>query len=237
MTRAFQLVKERVDIVDVARKLGIEVNRFGKAHCPWHADDTPSLSFYDHNRRFHCFGGCDLDGDVIDLVCKQQNLSKLEAVRWLNQVYHLGLDLDAPTSTNQILREMQQRERRREQSLSFALWEKNSFLILSAYFRALLDWRKRFAPKSPDETPDPRFFESLHQLDYIEYLLDEVYIKGNKEVKATFFWSHERLIRAVEQRLCKGGVPYADRAGTGAGTAASFWPVVIEGGSRFDRVA
>lgn len=237
MSHAFELVKECVDIVNAAEKLGIEVNRFGKARCPWHPDDTPSLSFYDHNRRFHCFGGCDLDGDVIDLVCRQLGVSKLDAVRWLNETYHLGLELDASASSDHIRREIRQREQRQEQRRLFALWEKNSFLILSAYFRALRDWRGRLAPKNPDEIPDPCFLESLHRLDYIEYLLDEVYIKGSQEEKATFFWTHERLIRSIEQRLCKGGVPYANRTGAGVGAVAPFRPVVIESGPRFNRAA
>lgn len=236
MSRAFDLVKESVDIVDAAQRYGIVVNRFGKAHCPWHPDKTPSLSFYGGNRRYHCFG-CGADGDVIDLVCRQNDLSPLDAVRELNQTYRLGLELDAPENPAEIKRTIRTRDLLRAQKELFDLWDKNTFLILSAYFRALLGWRRDLAPRSPFEALDPRFVEALHQMDYIDYLLDEVYINGNRETKAAFFRSHEKLIRAIEQRLLKGGVPYAGRTAAGPDAAASFRPVVVEGGLRPERAA
>ena len=60
-------VKERVDIVDVARAYGINVNRNNKALCCFHNEKTPSLSFHKEKQIFKCFG-CGKGGDVISLV-------------------------------------------------------------------------------------------------------------------------------------------------------------------------
>ena len=42
----FQLIRRSVQIEEVAKWLGIEVHG-GKARCPFHNDQTPSLSFKD----------------------------------------------------------------------------------------------------------------------------------------------------------------------------------------------
>ena len=55
MSEDFRVVKESLDIADVASRYGVQVVRHNKAHCPFHADRTPSMSFYDQNRKFHCF--------------------------------------------------------------------------------------------------------------------------------------------------------------------------------------
>ena len=36
MPVAFEIVKDRVDIVDAAQRYGVQVVRGVKAHCPWH---------------------------------------------------------------------------------------------------------------------------------------------------------------------------------------------------------
>ncbi|MDQ5984286.1 MAG: DNA primase [Eubacteriales bacterium SKADARSKE-1] len=57
----FEEVKNQTDIVDVARHVGIIINRNGKAICPFHNDSTPSMSF--KNNYFKCFS-CDAHGDA-----------------------------------------------------------------------------------------------------------------------------------------------------------------------------
>lgn len=205
MPAAFEIVKDRVDIVDAAQRYGIQVVRGGKAHCPWHTDKTPSLSFYKDNSRFHCFS-CGAGGDVIDLVGMLLDLPAVDAVRELNSAYHLGLDLDKPESPETVRKAIRERRLRQKQQEIFRQWEKGSFFILSGYLHALRDWKRRYAPVSPDRPPHPRFIEALGRLDYLEYLLNEVYINGTKEEKAAFFRSHEGMIRDIEQRLRKEGI-------------------------------
>ena len=137
MSEDFAMVKEALDIVEVAKRYGVHVVRGNKAHCPFHCDRTPSMSFYDHNRKFHCFS-CNAGGDVIDLVQRLLNASKMEALRELNDTYRLGLDLDAPPSPEKVRRAVSLRRRRQQEQESFEQWERGAFLILSSYFRTLL---------------------------------------------------------------------------------------------------
>lgn len=52
----------------VERLLGQPVGRSGKVHCPFHADDTPSLHVYQKpGRGWYCFG-CGRGGTVYDLA-------------------------------------------------------------------------------------------------------------------------------------------------------------------------
>ena len=82
----FQQIRQSVDIEEVAKWLGLEVHA-GKARCPFHDDQTPSLSFKDG--RFKCFG-CDASGDAIDLVAKLQHVSTTEAAQKIAEVFHVN---------------------------------------------------------------------------------------------------------------------------------------------------
>lgn len=46
---------------------GYEPNREGKYLCPFHNEDTPSLSVTDDDKHFECFG-CHKEGNIVDLV-------------------------------------------------------------------------------------------------------------------------------------------------------------------------
>ena len=130
----------------------------------------------------------------------------VDAVRELNSTYHLGLDLDKPESPETVQKAIRQRRLRQKQQEVFRQWEKGSFLILSGYLHALRDWKRRYAPVSPDQPQHPRFIEALGWLDYLECLLNEVYVNGTKEEKIAFFRSHEGMIRTLEQRLRNEGI-------------------------------
>ena len=81
----FQKIRQEIPIEKVARWLGIEVLS-GKAKCPFHNDQTPSMSFKEG--RFKCFG-CDASGDAIDLVARLKNLSTTEAAQKITEVFHI----------------------------------------------------------------------------------------------------------------------------------------------------
>ena len=73
----FEAVKQSVTTRQAAELYGINVNRAGKANCPFHNDRTPSMKV---DKRFHCFG-CGADGDVIDFTA--QLYGSLPPKNWL----------------------------------------------------------------------------------------------------------------------------------------------------------
>lgn len=82
----YQQIRQEVNIEEVARWLGIHVQN-GKARCPFHNDQTPSLSFKEG--RYKCFG-CDASGDAIDLVAKLRHLSMVEAAQRIMEAFHVS---------------------------------------------------------------------------------------------------------------------------------------------------
>lgn len=90
MTDVFRQTREMVSAQDAARRYGVEINRYGKARCPFHMEKTPSMSF--RGGRFKCFG-CGVAGDSIDFTGKLLGLEPLAAVERLNADFMLGLPL------------------------------------------------------------------------------------------------------------------------------------------------
>ena len=54
-----------------------------KAKCIWHADDSPSLTYYPANNTVYCFG-CQKAGDAIDVYMQIHGVPFKEAVKSLN---------------------------------------------------------------------------------------------------------------------------------------------------------
>ncbi len=78
--RIFEIVKENVNLREAAELYGIDVNRYGKALCPFHNDRHPSLYVADDH--YYCFA-CGEHGDVIDFVGRLFQLSPYDAARKL----------------------------------------------------------------------------------------------------------------------------------------------------------
>ncbi len=51
--------------------------------CPFHEEKTASFVIYTDTNKWHCFGACGIGGDVIDYVCKINNLKFIEAVKFI----------------------------------------------------------------------------------------------------------------------------------------------------------
>ena len=68
----FGTVKTSINTREAAVRYGVEVNRHGKALCPFHNDRHPSL-FVDDDH-YYCYA-CGEYGDVIDFTSKLHGLS------------------------------------------------------------------------------------------------------------------------------------------------------------------
>lgn len=75
--------------------------RTSKCLCPFHSEKTASMVVYHENQSFYCFG-CGAGGDVISFVMRIENLSYIEAVRFLAE--RAGMELPEEEKEDPILR-------------------------------------------------------------------------------------------------------------------------------------
>lgn len=158
----FGTVKTSINTREAAARYGVEVNRHGKALCPFHNDRNPSL-FVDDDH-YHCYA-CGEHGDVIDLTAKLFGLKLYEAAQKL--AYDFGITQDKPPD-----KAMQEKQNRKSEAQQLRENEKLCFSALMEYYKLLQEWKVLYAPRSPEDTPHDRFVQACHHLSYVEYLVD-----------------------------------------------------------------
>ena len=85
-------LKQQLDIYVVAERLGMKIDKYHRAHCPFHDDKRPSLQFSKEKQIATCFSGnCDAGTmDVITLTEKTLQVTTHQAIKWLEQEF-LGI--------------------------------------------------------------------------------------------------------------------------------------------------
>ena len=158
----FQNVKYGVNCREAAERYGIEVNRYGKALCPFHNDRHPSLYVTDDH--YYCFA-CGAHGDVIDFAANLFELPLYGAAQRLAADF--GIDTDRPPT-----KEILEKRRQRTEAQQLMENERLCFSILSDYARVLRRWKMQYAPLTQGEPLHERFIEACRNLDQTEYYLD-----------------------------------------------------------------
>lgn len=158
----FGAVKTSINTREAAERYGVEVNRHGKALCPFHNDRHPSL-FVDDDH-YHCYA-CGEHGDVIDLTAKLFGLKLYEAAQKL--AYDFGITQDKPPT-----KAMQEKQNRKSAAQRLRENEKLCFSALMEYMKLLQEWKHLYAPMTLEEEWHPCFIEACDRLDYVEYLVD-----------------------------------------------------------------
>ncbi len=165
-------IKDRVTVTDVMSKYGFETNRKGFMKCPFHSEKTPSFSVYADGKKFYCFG-CGESGSCIDFVMKLFSINLGQAILRIDNDFGLGLSSTKPDLRESKKWKQEQQKKRNEKN---ALYAQRKRLI--SEHKRLWNNYLNFRPKSIDELPRAEFVESLHRLEYIRYLIDEIDRKG-----------------------------------------------------------
>lgn len=104
-----ELIKEKIDILQLCDKLELEVTRTGQNYvtlCPFHDERTPSFTLFPETNTYKCFG-CHVNGDAIELVKELQNLTFKESLVWLAELTKVEIQesdkKDAQPSTAPLL--------------------------------------------------------------------------------------------------------------------------------------
>ena len=133
----FGTVKTSINTREAAARYGVEVNRHGKALCPFHNDRNPSL-FVDDDH-YHCFA-CGEHGDVIDFTAKLFGLKLYEAAQKL--AYDFGITQDKPPT-----KAMQEKQNMKSEAQRLRENEKLCFSALLEYMKLLQEWKRLYAPE------------------------------------------------------------------------------------------
>ena len=190
--RIFEIIKENVNLREAAELYGIDVNRYGKALCPFHNDRHPSLYVADDH--YYCFA-CGEHGDVIDFVSRLEAVSPKEAALMLAQDFSIPYEDKEPPSRS---RRPQPRQESPEQQ--FKRMERYCFRVLSDYHNLLRRWKRDYAPKTPEEEWHPLFVEALQKQSHVEYLLDVLLFSDIGE-RAALITSYGKEVRNLERRM------------------------------------
>lgn len=100
-------VKSKSDIVSTISK-HLTLQKKGKTYwacCPFHYEKTPSFAVNEAEQFYHCYG-CGESGDVIKFIQKYENLSFVEAVKYLAQENNIKIpEIEQTTKDLQIMRQ------------------------------------------------------------------------------------------------------------------------------------
>jgi len=109
----FELIRE-IPLINIIERYSPNkvIYKAGKPWmvCPFHAEDTASLSL--KGNKWHCFG-CQAGGDATDFVSKLFNLKPIDAARMVANDYSLSDETDKPL-TQQQRQAIQQRQNRQQ---------------------------------------------------------------------------------------------------------------------------
>ena len=182
----FEAAKSMVTPRMAAEHYGMTVARNGMVCCPFHDDWHPSMKLYhDH---FHCFG-CQANGDVIEFTSKLFGITALEAAQ------KLAADFGIREARPSVLDKLKTYQTQAEN-------EKLCFRVLREYLHILQDWKKKYAPQTPQEKPHEHFVEACHMLECTQYMVDQLTISSSKErTKLVADMMKDNKIALLQERL------------------------------------
>ena len=183
MTNVFEHVKNNTDIIEVAKRYGIEINKQDKALCIFHDEKTPSMSFF-KDKYFTCFS-CRAKGSAIDLVMKLFNLTAIDACKKINDDFDLGLDLangNYKPDTEQIKR----LEHGRKLKESLKNWIDETHSEYSTLRKKYQKDLKKYKPSLENEEISDRYAEAVNKIKYVEQVLD-ILVRGTTGAKTELY--------------------------------------------------
>jgi len=187
MTNPYDHIRQTLDIEEVSRRYGLEINRHHKALCIFHNDHHESMSF--KNNRFKCFA-CGASGSSIDLVAKLFDLEPLEAVKKINADF--GLNLDFKGEYRPDTAKIQEMERQRQLKQAFDDWCDKTYSDYAKIARFYWQNMQKYRPVNEADGFHPLYVDAVHRIETIDYILS-ILLKGSLEEKIELYKDLNRL--------------------------------------------
>lgn len=194
MTDVFLQIKRSLDIINVAKDLGMNVGKNNKALSPFSNEKTPSFQLYPDTQSFNCFS-TNQGGTVIDLVMKFYNISLYESAKFLNEKYHLGIDLEkgcCSLQNDEIIRKRQLDE-------AIHTYKRKTMSLLCEMIRTFRGWVRDYSPINSYDMPCDKLILAttcIERLDFLSKLLCQC--QGNKIIE--FYNDYESEVKAIADK-------------------------------------
>ena len=195
----FEEIKSKLDIIEVAKYYGIELNKQNKCCCPFHTEKTPSFSISRKKQMFHCFG-CNVGGDVISLTAKLFDLSPICAAEQLNSDFNLGLNMKPHKPTAAERQEQAVRNQRKAITEMWEEWKDSAIKSVIKYIKLLERWQRQYEPKSINEAYHTLFVESCQEIGFTKYLFNCM-IQADEKQWQELYRTNKNEIKAIERRI------------------------------------
>lgn len=192
-------LKSKNDIVSVIGKY-VRLDKKGRnfwACCPFHHEKTPSFCVNEYEQFYHCFG-CGESGDVITFLRKYENLTYMEAIKYLAD--NVGMELPTFENNEKYIQQKKQKDTSLKiLNLAKEIYKKNIYLSTAKLAQEYI--KKRKVTKKELEKFELGYsvdaFQIVNELKKLNFTKEELKISGVCEIGKSgkpYDFLSERLI-------------------------------------------
>ena len=182
MSDPFVAAREQVSALEVAQRYGVQIDRHGRARCPFHSDRHPSMTF--KGSRYRCWS-CGTSGDCVDLARGLYGGTYWEALQRINEDFGLNLPLGGGKPTPQQQAEARERQRTKELHQRYETWRATT---LTQIDRAI-----RVGKTASWDNLTPQQAESIKQRAQLEYWAD-ILAHGTPQQQLQLFQQRKKVL-------------------------------------------
>ncbi|MFA6534883.1 MAG: DNA primase [Candidatus Babeliales bacterium] len=130
MSSLFEFVKAQISILDIISER-VQLRQAGsywKGSCPFHSETDASFTVSPDRQIFYCFG-CHASGDAIAFIAKIENLTQIEAAKFLIEQFKISVPEDLKKSANSSSDNFAEKDAYFSMCRAVALYLHNQFLL------------------------------------------------------------------------------------------------------------
>lgn len=133
MSSLFEFVKAQISILDIISER-VQLRQAGsywKGPCPFHSETDASFTVSPDRQIFYCFG-CHASGDAVAFIAKIENLTQIEAAKFLIEQFKINVPEDLKKSANTSLDNIAEKDTYFSMCKAVALYLHNQLLVESS---------------------------------------------------------------------------------------------------------
>jgi DNA primase len=166
MSSLFEFVKSQVSILDIisGRVQLRQAGSYWKGSCPFHSETDASFTVSPDKQIYYCFG-CHASGDAIAFIAKIENLTQMEAAKFLIEQFKINIPEELKKSSNSSLESMAEKDTYFSMCKSVATYMHKQLFIDSAAMNYLKD--RGFSQESIKKFEVGYFPGGLNKINYV----------------------------------------------------------------------